>query len=65
MGGVSTEFEGPGGPGVTGSSADGVAGVDTPGEAGALRFNLFRLWVDHRPCIDRLSVFETCLGLHQ
>lgn len=64
-GGVSTEFEGPGGPGVAGSSADGVAGVDTPGEAGVLRFSLFRLWVDHSPCIDLLSVFEPCLGVHQ
>ena len=50
---------------MAGSSADGVTGIDTPGEGGALRFNLFRLWVDHRPCIDRFSVFEPCLGLHQ
>jgi len=43
-----------------GSSATGVAtGVD---KAGEFRLILGRLWVDHKPCIDRFSAFEPYLS---
>jgi hypothetical protein len=41
--GVSIKFEGSAGLGVASSSADGVTDIDTAGEAGELRFTLFRL----------------------
>lgn len=44
--------------GVEGPSRRGVSEGVIPGDAGEFRFNLPRLWVDQRPCIDLLRTFE-------
>ena len=44
--------------GVEGPSRRGVSEGVIPGDAGEFKFNLPRLWVDQRPCIDLLRTFE-------